>query len=164
MEFYTGKVGQDLRRQTLDFGSLDVSAYASGDIATTGALIAPEMARAQGLSGTILRLMVRESTSGTLQRPSIRFWFFGSSLTPASRNAPQAFTANQLANFIGTADVLNANYINCATGVSSVEVNINIPYVLQSTSTSIYVVPEFRGAYTFHSTASLIMQMISEVD
>ena len=164
MEFYTGKIGHDLRRQFIDFGSLDTLAYASGDIATTGALVAPEMARAQGLSGTILRLMVRETTGGTLQRPSIRFWFFGNSLTPAARKSPQAFTGAQLASLIGSADVLNANYINCGTGVSSVELSVSIPYVLQTTSTSLYIVPEFRGAYTFASTANLALQIIAEVD
>lgn len=164
MEFYTGKIGHDIRRQAIDFGTLDTVAYSTGDILTSAALIAPQMARAQGLSGTIIRLLVRETTSGTLQKPSIRFWFFGSSLTPASRNSPQAFTSAQLVSLIGTTDVLNANYINCASGVASVETSVSIPYVLQPTTTSIYIVPEVRGAYTFSATSTLTLQILAEVD
>ena len=164
MEFYTGKIGHDIRRQAIEFGTLDTIAYSTGDILTSAALVAPQMARAQGLSGTIVRLLVKESTSGTLQRPSIRFWFFGGALTPASRNSPQAFSSTQLNALIGTADVLNANYINCATGVASVELSLSLPYVLQSTSTTIYIVPEVRGTYTFSATSSLTLQILAEVD
>lgn len=164
MEFYTGKIGYDQRRQAIDFGTLDTLAYATGDIATSGALIVPTVSRAQGMSGRIVRIMIKETTSGTLQRPSLRLWFFGAPLTPTSRNSPQAFTSSQLDTLVGTVEVLTGNYINCATGVASIEATINLPYVTQSTSTALYMVPEVRGAYTFHSTARIIAQIVCEVD
>jgi hypothetical protein len=163
MEFYTGKVGSDLRRQYVSFGTLDTVAYATGDILTSGALTVPYMARAEGMSGTLVRVLLKETTSGTLQKPSLRLWFFGTSLTPASRNSPQAFTSSQIDSLIGYVDVLNANYLNAGTGVATIETTVNIPYVLQPTSTTIYLVPEVRAAYTFHSTAQIVAQIIAEV-
>lgn len=164
MEFYTGKIGYDQRRQSINFGTLDTVAYSTGDILTTGALVIPNMARAQGMSGRVVRIMIKETTAGTLQRPSLRLWFFGAPITPASRNSPQAFTSAQIDSLIGTVDVNTVTYINCATGVASYDATVYLPYDMQDTSTSFYVVPEVRAAYTFHSTAQLVMQIVCEVD
>jgi hypothetical protein len=164
MEFYSGKIGYDQRKQVVDFGVLDTVAYSTGDILTSSALVIPSMARAQGMSGRIVRIMIKETTSGTLQRPSLRLWFFGAPLSPASRNAPQAFTSTQIDSLVGTIDVNTVTYINCLTGVASYDATVYLPYDVQDTSTALYVVPEVRAAYTFHSTARLIMQVVCEVD
>lgn len=164
MEFYSGKYGIDRRRVASDFGQFDTLAYASGDILTSGAISYANMARSVGFSGKIARVILKETTAGTLQRPSLRLWFFGSSVTPATRNAPQAFTTSQIDVLLGTTEVLNANWINCGSGVAMIEKDIELPYVLNSVSSTIYVVPEVRASYTFHSTGRIIMQMISEVD
>jgi len=66
MEFYSGKIGYDQRKQVVDFGVLDTVAYSTGDILTSSALVIPSMARAQGMSGRIVRIMIKETTSGTL--------------------------------------------------------------------------------------------------
>jgi hypothetical protein len=164
MEFYSGKYGVDRRKVSSDFGQFDTIAYATGDILTSSAISFANMARSVGFSGKMARVILKETTSGTLQRPSLRLWFFGASVTPASRNSPQAFTTSQIDVLLGTTDVLNANWINCGSGVSMIEKDIEIPYVLSSGSSAIYVVPEVRAAYTFHSTSRIIMQLISEVD
>ena len=164
MEFYTGKIGYDQRKQAIDFGTLDTVAYSTGDILTSSALVIPNVARAQGMSGRIVRIMLKETTSGTLQKPSLRLWFFGAALVPASRNAAQAFTSAQIDTLVGTVDVNNVTYINCGTGVASYDASSYLPYDLQDTSTALYVVPEVRAAYTFHSTAKIIMQILCEVD
>jgi hypothetical protein len=164
MEFYSGKYGIDRRKVTSDFGQFDTVAYATGDILTSSAISFVNMGRSVGFSGKIVRILLKETTSSTLQKPSLRLWFFGSSVVPASRNSPQAFTTSQMDVFIGTTDLLTGEWINCGSGVASVEKTIDIPYVLQSNSSTIYVVPEVRAAYTFHSTSRITAQLISEVD
>lgn len=164
MEFYSGKYGIDRRKVTSDFGVLDTVAYATGDILTSSAISFANMARSVGFSGNMARLILKETTSGTLQKPSLRLWFFGASVTPASRNSPQAFTTSQIDVLLGTTEVNNANWINCGSGVAMIEKDINMSYVLSSGSSTIYVVPEVRAAYTFHSTGKIIMQLVSEVD
>lgn len=164
MEFYSGKYGLDRRKVTSDFGQLDTVAYASGDILTSSAISFVNMARAVGFSGQMSRIILKETTSGTLQKPSLRLWFFGASVTPATRNNPQAFTTSQIDVFLGTTEVLNADWINCGSGVAVIQKDFDLPYVLHSNSSTIYVVPEVRATYTFHSTSRIVAQLIAEVD
>lgn len=165
MEFYSGKYGKDKRKVSSDFGQLDTVAYASGDILTSSAIQFGDMARQVGMSGTMVQLHLKETlTSGTLQKPALRLWWFGSSVVPASRNSPQAFTSSQLDVLLGVTTVLNAEWINCASGVASWSKQIEIPYVLQTGSSTIYLVPEVQGAYTFNSTTRVVCQLVCEVD
>jgi hypothetical protein len=90
--FYSGQTGQEKVKSIFDFGTLDTVGYASGDILTSSAIAIPNASRFAGDSGTLLKIILAESTSGTLQRPALRLWFFGGSLTPAARNSAQAFT------------------------------------------------------------------------
>lgn len=162
--FYSGQVGENKVKSTFDFGTLDTVAYTSGDILTSGAISIPTAARYAGDTGTVLRIILNESTSGTLVKPSIRLWFFGSTITPASRNSPQAFTTAQFNVLCGYADVLNANWINGGTGAAVIDTALNIPYGLQPTSSSLYLVPELRASYTFHSTAKITGTVILAID
>lgn len=162
--FYSGQVGQEKIRSTFDFQTLDTVAYASGDILTLTAISIPNAARFTGDTGTMLQINLVESTSGTLQRPSLRLWFFGGSLTPASRNSPQAFTRAQLETMVGYVDVLNANWVNGGTGVATITASFNLPYGLQPASNALFLVPEVRAAYTFHSTARITGTAIMAID
>ena len=76
MEFYTGLTGKDTVLQTFDFGTLDTAAYASGDILTSSA-IAVSGARYLGMGGTVERIILKETTGGTLQLPDLRFGYLG---------------------------------------------------------------------------------------
>lgn len=162
--FYSGQTGQEKIKSTFDFGVLDTVAYSTGDILTTSAIAIPNASRFAGDTGTLLKVILNESTSGTLQKPTVRLWLFGGSLTPASRNSPQAFTTSQLNTYVGYVDILNANWINGGTGAAIVEANVSIPYGLQTVSTSLYMVPELRAAYTFHSTAKITGTAILAID
>lgn len=162
--FYSGQTGQSKVVSIFDFGTLDTVAYATGDVLTSSAIAIPNASRFAGDTGNLVRINLAESTSGTLQKPSLRLWLFGSILTPAARNAPQAFTKAQFDIAIGYADVLNADWLNGGTGAAFIQKEFNLPYGLQATSTSIYIVPEVRAAYTFHSTAKITGTAIMNID
>ena len=161
MEFYTGKVGQDRTLQTIDFGTLDTAAYAANDILTSGA-IAIDAARFLGFSGIIERIILKETSSGTLQLPSLRLWFFGSAITPAARNSAQAFTSAQFDVLVGYADV--SAWINGGTGVAMLQSTPQLEYVCQSTSRTLYMVPEIKDANTFASGATIKGQIVLRRD
>jgi len=152
MEFYTGLTGRDKQLSSFDFGSLDTAAYASGDILTSSAIQIPA-SRYVGMGGVI-------DTTNTLALPDLRLWFFGGSVTPASRNSPQAFSTTQMALLIGYFDIASGSWINGASGVAINTVTPNLPFVCQSTSKTIYMVPEIKSAETFHSSASITGQIV----
>lgn len=154
MEFYTGQTGSDRRLQSIDFGTLDTNAYAANDILTTGA-IAIDAARFLGFTGTLERVVLKETSSGTLQKPAMRLWLFGSAITPAARNAAQAFTSAQCDVLIGYFDIAEADWINTASGVCIAQATPNINYSLQTTSKTLYIVPEIKTADTFASGAAI---------
>jgi hypothetical protein len=163
MEFYTGKTGQDRTLQAIDFGTLDTVAYAANDILTTGA-IAIDSARFLGFSGTLERILLKETSSNTLQKPAMRLWFFGSAITPAARNAAQAFTSAQFDVLVGYVDIAEADWINGGTGVCTLQITPNLPYVCQSTSRTLYMVPEIKSADTFASGATIKGQIVLRRD
>lgn len=163
MEFYTGKTGQDRTLQAIDFGTLDTVAYVANDILTSGA-IAIDSARFLGFSGTLERILLKETSSGTLQKPAMRLWFFGSSMTPAARNSPQAFSSNDLDILVGYVDIAEADWINGASGVCTLQVTPNLTYVCQSTSRTLYMVPEIKSADTFASGATIKGQIVLRRD
>lgn len=162
--FYSGQVGQEKVQSIFDFGTLDTVAYASGDILTSSAIAIPNASRFAGDTGTLLNVDFVESTSGTLQKPAMRLWLFGQNIAPASRNSAQAFSKAQFDVCIGYFDILNANWINGGTGTAFIQIAVNLPYGLQPTSTSLYMVPEVRGAYTFHSTAKITGTAVIAID
>lgn len=163
MEFYTGKTGQDRSLQVIDFGTLDTNAYAANDILTSGA-VAIDSARFLGFSGTLERIILKETSSGTLQKPALRLWFFGSAITPAAQNAPQAFTSAQFDLLVGYYDIAEADWVNGGTGVCTLQVTSNLPYVCQSTSRTLYMVPEIKSADTFASGATIKGQIVLRRD
>lgn len=163
MEFYTGKVGQDRTLQTIDFGTLDTAAYAGDDVLTSGA-IAVDAARFLGSSGVIERIILRETTSGTLQKPNIRMYIFGSAITPAARNAMQAFTGAQFDLLVGYYDT-GTSWADGAAGVCVVQTSLDIKYVCQSTSRTLYIVPVLlSGPKTFASGATIKGQIVLRRD
>jgi hypothetical protein len=165
MEFYSGKYGKDRRRVVGDFGQFDTNAYATGDILSSNAVAFGPVARAVGMSGNVVRIMMKETaTSGSIQKPALRLWLFGSAIVPAARNAAQAFTGTQLDAFLGTVSFLNTDWIDCASNVASVEKTIDLPFVLQTNSSTLYLVPEVRAAYTFNSTGRIVAQIVVETD
>jgi len=163
MEFYTGKTGQDRILQAIDFGTLDTAAYAANDILTSGA-IAIDSARFLGFSGVIDRIILKETTSGTLQKPAMRLWLFGSSITPAARNAAQAFTSVQFDVLVGYVDVAEADWVDGGSGVCTLQKTPDLPYVCQSTSRTLYLVPEIKSADTFASGATIKGQIVLRRD
>lgn len=162
--FYSGQVGQEKVASIFDLGALDITSYSTGDILTSSAIAIPNAARFAGDTGTLLNVDFVESTSGTLQKPSLRLWLFGANITPASRNSPQAFTKAQFDQCIGYFDIANANWINGGTGTAFIQATVDMPYGLQPTSTSLYMVPEVRAAYTFHSTGRITGTAIIAID
>ena len=165
MEFYSGKYGIDRRKAVADFGQFDTIAYSSGDILTSSAISFGAMARTVGMSGKIARIILKETaTSGSIQKPSLRLWIFGASVTPATRNSPQAFSSTQLDILLGTISILNTEWVDCASNVASVEKEVSLPYVLQINSSTIYIVPEVRASYTFNSTGRIVGQLVVEAD
>lgn len=163
MEFYTGKTGQDRTLQAIDFGTLDTVAYAANDILTSGA-VALDSARFLGFSGTLERILLKETSSGTLQKPALRLWFFGSAMTPAARNSPQTFSSNDFDVLVGYIDIAEADWINGASGVCTLQVTPNLSYVCQSTSRTLYIVPEIKDANTFASGATIKGQIVLRRD
>jgi hypothetical protein len=164
MEFYTGKTGQDRVLRAIDFGTLDTAQYAINDILTSGA-ISIDAARFLGFSGVVERVILKETTSGTLQKPSMRLWFFGSAITPAARNAVQAFTSAQFDILVGYADVLAGDWINGGTGVAMAQITPNLIYNCQPTSKTLYMVPELKlSPQTFASGATIKGQLVLRRD
>jgi len=163
MEFYTGKTGQDRVLRAIDFGTLDTAAYAANDILTSSA-IAIDAARFLGFSGMVERVMLKEVTSGTVQVPALRLWFFGSALTPAARNSPQAFTSAQADILVGYADIAEADWIAAGTGVRIMQKNISLEFVCQATSKTLYMVPEIKDANTFASGSVIKGQVVIRRD
>jgi hypothetical protein len=159
MEFYTGLTGKDTTLQSFDFGVLDTAAYASGDILTSAA-IAVSGARYLGMGGTIERIILKETTGGTLQLPDLRLWIFGDSITPAARNAAQAYTSSQMLLLVGYVDIAAASWVNGATGVTINTVTPNLPFVCQPTSKTLYIVPECKSAETYASGATITGQIV----
>lgn len=160
MEFYTGLTGKDTILQSFDFGVLDTAAYASGDILTSAASSA-NGARYVGMGGTIERIILKETTSGTLQLPELRLWIFGDIVTSiAARNAPQAFISSQLAVLVGYVDIAAGSWINGGTGVCINTVTPNLPFVCQGTSKTITIIPECRSAETYASGATITGQIV----
>ena len=159
MEFYTGLTGKDTTLQSFDFGVLDTAAYASGDILTSSA-IAVSGARYLGMGGVIERIILKETTGGTLQLPDLRLWIFGDSITPAARNAAQAYTSSQMLLLVGYVDIAAGSWINGATGVTINTVTPNLPFVCQPTSKTLYIVPECKSAETYASGATITGQIV----
>jgi hypothetical protein len=113
----------------------------------------------------IERIILKETSSGTLQAPAIRLWFFGSAITPAARNSPQAFTSAQFDVIVGYTDIVAANWINGGTGVSMAQINPNLVYNCQSTSKTLYIVPELKASgETFASGATIKGQIVLRRD
>jgi hypothetical protein len=159
MEFYTGLTGKDTTLQSFDFGVLDTAAYASGDILTSSA-IAVSGARYLGMGGVVERIILKETTGGTLQLPDLRLWIFGDSVTPAARNAAQAYTSSQLLLLVGYVDIAAGSWINGATGVAVNTVTPALHFVCQPTSKTLYIVPECRSAETYASGATITGQIV----
>lgn len=159
MEFYTGLTGKDTILQTFDFGTLDTAAYASGDILTSSA-IAVSASRYLGMGGVIERLILKETTSGSLALPDLRIWIFGDSVTPAARNSPQAFTSSQQSLLVGYVDIAAGSWINGTSGVSINAVTPNLTFVCQGTSKTLYLVPECKSAETYASGATITGQIV----
>jgi hypothetical protein len=159
MEFYTGLTGKDTVLQTFDFSTLDTAAYASGDILTSSA-IAVSSARYLGMGGVIERIILKETTSGTLALPDLRLWIFGDSITPAARNSPQAFISSQLSFLVGYIDIAAGSWINGATGVAINTVTPALHFVCQPTSKTLYIVPECKSAETYASGATITGQIV----
>jgi hypothetical protein len=159
MEFYTGLTGKDTTLQSFDFGVLDTAAYASGDILTSSA-IAVSGARYLGMGGVIERIILKETTGGTLQLPDLRLWIFGDSVTPAARNAAQAYTSSQMLLLVGYVDIAAGSWVNGATGVTINTVTPNLPFVCQPTSKTLYIVPECKSAETYASGATITGQIV----
>lgn len=159
MEFYTGLTGKDTILQTFDFGTLDTAAYASGDILTSSA-IAVSAARYLGMGGVIERIILKETTSGSLALPDLRIWIFGDSVTPAARNAPQAFTSSQQSLLVGYVDIAAGSWINGTSGVAINAVTPNLTFVCQGTSKTLYLVPECKSAETYASGATITGQIV----
>jgi hypothetical protein len=159
MEFYTGLTGKDTVVQTFDFSTLDTAAYASGDILTSSA-IAVSGARYLGMGGVVERIILKETTGGTLQLPDLRLWIFGDSITPAARNAPQAFISSQLSFLVGYVDIAAGSWINGATGVAVNTVTPALHFVCQPTSKTLYIVPECKSAETYASGATITGQIV----
>jgi len=159
MEFYTGLTGKDTVLQSFDFGVLDTAAYASGDILTSSA-ITVSGARYLGMGGVIERIILKETTGGTLQLPDLRLWIFGDSVTPAARNAAQAYTSSQMLLLVGYVDIAAASWISGATGVTVNTVTPNLPFVCQPTSKTLYIVPECKSAETYASGATITGQIV----
>ena len=164
MEFYTGKTGQDRVLRAFDFGTLDTATYADGDVLTSGA-IAVDATRFLGFSGVIERVILKETTSGTRQKPNIRMWIFGSALTPAARNSPQAFNGTQFDILVGYADIAAGDWITGGTGVAIAQITPNMVYNCQATSKTLYMVPELKtSGKTFASGATLKGQLVLRRD
>lgn len=159
MEFYTGLTGKDTILQTFDFGTLDTVAYASGDILTSSA-IAVSASRYLGMGGVIERIILKETTSGSLALPDLRIWIFGDSITPAARNSPQAFTSSQQSLLVGYVDIAAGSWINGTSGVAINAVTPNLPFVCQGTSKTLYLVPECKSAETYASGATITGQIV----
>lgn len=159
MEFYTGLTGKDTILQTFDFGTLDTAAYASGDILTSSA-IAVSAARYLGMGGVIERIILKETTSGSLALPDLRIWIFGDSVTPAARNSPQAFTSSQQSLLVGYVDIAAGSWINGTSGVAINAVTPNLTFVCQGTSKTLYLVPECKSAETYASGATITGQIV----
>ena len=159
MEFYTGLTGKDTILQTFDFGTLDTAAYASGDILTSSA-IGVSAARYLGMGGVIERIILKETTSGTLQLPDLRIWIFGDSVTPAARNSPQAFTSSQQSLLVGYVDIAAGSWVNGTSGVAINAVTPNLTFVCQGTSKTLYLVPECKSAETYASGATITGQIV----
>lgn len=162
--FYSGQTGQEKVKSIFDFGTIDTVNYASGDILTSSAIAVPNASRFAGDTGTLLKLILVESATTTIIRPALRLWLFGGSLTPASRNSPQAFTRAQFEIAVGYVDILNTSWINGGTATAYVEASVEIPYGLQPTSTTLYIVPEVRASYTFTSSAKITGTAIMAID
>lgn len=163
MEFYTGKVGQDRIVQTIDFGTLDTAAYADNDVLTSGA-IAVDAGRFLGFSGVIESINLIEYSSGTLQQPFLRIWVFGSAITPSARNTAKNFTGAQLDLLVTYFDMSNSAWINAGTTTAANQKTVNIPYVCQSTSRTLYIVPEIKQSATFASGATIKGQIVLRRD
>ena len=159
MEFYTGLTGKDTTLQSFDFGVLDTAAYASGDILTSSA-IAVSGARYLGMGGVIERIILKETTGGTLQLPDLRLWIFGDSVTPAARNAPQAFTSSQQSLLVGYIDIAAGSWVNGTSGVAINTVTPAMHFVCQPTSKTLYIVPECKSAETYASGATITGQIV----
>lgn len=159
MEFYTGLTGKDTVLQSFDFGTLDTAAYASGDILTSSA-IAVSASRYLGMGGIIERIILKETSSGTLAIPDLRLWIFGDSVTPASRNSPQAFTSSQMLLLVGYVDIAAGSWINGTAGVAINAVTPNLTFVCQGTSKTLYLVPECKSAETYASGATITGQIV----
>jgi len=112
------------------------------------------------MGGVIERIILKETTSGTLQLPDLRLWIFGDSVTPAARNAAQAYTSSQMLLLVGYVDIAAGSWINGATGVSVNTVTPNLPFVCQPTSKTLYIVPECKSAETYASGATITGQIV----
>lgn len=159
MEFYTGLTGKDSILQSFDFGTLDTVAYASGDILTSSA-ITVSGSRYFGMGGVIERIILKETSSGTLALPDLRLWIFGDSVTPAARNSAQAFTSSQLLLLVGYVDIAAGSWINGASGVAINTVTPALNFVCQPTSKTLYFVPECKSAETYASGATITGQVV----
>jgi hypothetical protein len=159
MEFYTGLTGKDTTLQSFDFGVLDTAAYASGDILTSSA-ITVSGGRYFGFGGVIERIILKETTSGTLALPDLRLWIFGDSVTPAARNSAQAFTSSQYSLLVGYIDIAAGSWINGASGVAINTVTPALHFVCQPTSKTLYIVPECKSAETYASGATMTGQIV----
>jgi hypothetical protein len=163
MEFYTGKTGQDRVLRAFDFGTLDTATYAANDVLTSGA-IAVDATRFLGFSGVIERVILKETSSGALQKPNIRMWIFGSAITPAARNSPQAFNGTQFDTLVGFFDT-GINWVDGAAGVCVLQSSLDIKYVCQPTSKTLYIVPVLQtSSKTFASGATIKGQIVLRRD
>ena len=112
------------------------------------------------MGGTVDRIILKETTGGTLQLPDLRLWIFGDSVTPAARNAAQAFTSAQQSFLVGYVDIAAGSWVNGVAGVSINTVTPNLPFVCQGTSKTLYLVPECKSAETYASGATITGQIV----
>jgi hypothetical protein len=112
------------------------------------------------MGGIIERIILKETTGGTLQLPDLRLWIFGDSITPAARNAPQAFISSQLSFLVGYVDIAAGSWVNGATGVAVNTVTPALHFVCQPTSKTLYIVPECKSAETYASGATITGQIV----
>lgn len=141
----------------------NTTAYAIGDMwasgSTNGALVRlSNCARKDGGSGIIDRVVVINSASQATM-PNFNLFIFDNVVTSPSDNAPFPMTDAEAEKVVGVIPVTSWYAGGSTLNAVSVVSNLTVPFVCQSTCSSLWVVPVLTNAYTPTALENLTLRV-----
>jgi hypothetical protein len=138
--------------------TLDTSAYASGDSLHTAVMTFAGMARGNGGTGVISKLVIIDKA---VQSAAGELWLFDTAVTPAAANAAHSISDADAAHCVGV--ITFGPYAASALNSISTRSGVSLPYKCDPADTALYGILVTRGTPTY-AASDLVVNLLASLD